>query len=99
MDSDRAKFKEWSEKIVIHGVIGFIPTLVSASLEEILSFIKSVKATIKLEKRGAKILGERLEGPYISTLKKGAHNLNNIRPPTEEEIKIISNIEEVSSQS
>lgn len=60
------------------GITSWLPTLSPYSFEE-------MEATCaKVSKKGAKVRGFHLEGPFVSTEKKGALNPKYIVPPTTE---------------
>ena len=89
MECDPYGIANWSEKLLRYGVTGFIPTSVSASEDNILRFLESVRNAMEKKVEGSEILGSRLEGPFISPKMKGAHDLNLIRKPTKNEINRI----------
>ena len=62
------------------GVTTFFPTTISATHEDIALAMKKVAANDR-------IVGINLEGPYISTQNKGAHDERTIRPGNIEELK------------
>lgn len=70
----------WSKKLVSTGVTSFVPTIVSSPLEVIFENFKKYKLAIGHQPRqAAKILGVRLEGPYISKIQRGSHNPKFLR--------------------
>lgn len=63
-----------------------LPTLISSPLEVILTAIDTVR---RYRKDHPGVLGMHLEGPFFNPAKRGAHNPNIIRKPTEKELKTI----------
>ncbi len=91
MDSSEASIHYWAGKIMEHGVTSFIPTGVSAPFDKIKNFLKKINNVMNnYNYNESRILGARLEGPYISINKKGAHNKNFIREINMEEINNIA---------
>ena len=90
MNSDVNDILEWSRKLTKNGVTSFIPTAVSETHENIIKFLNKIREAIQIQDTGARILGARLEGPYISDRKKGAHNPEYVRNINMEEIGEIS---------
>jgi N-acetylglucosamine-6-phosphate deacetylase len=73
---------EWAKNITRTGVTSFIPTLVSLPINSIEGqFQRYRKLLLNRDPQGARILGLRCEGPYISKEKMGAHNPNYLRTP------------------
>jgi len=92
MDSDENDIHYWAGKITEHGVTMFIPTGVSAPFDKMKKFLDKIKNAMNNQKNNEAIIyGARLEGPYISLNKKGAHNINFIRDIDINEIKELSN--------
>ncbi len=74
-----------SKFLATHGVTGFLVTTWSASRQEIINTINTVKCVIGKEK-GAAILGIHLEGPFINPTRAGAQSPKDIRPAEESEV-------------
>lgn len=76
------------------GCTSFAPTLITTSAENI---IKAIELMESIEdKKNIGVLGLHLEGPYISTEKKGIHNPKFIKSP---EIKVIERIKDTGSEN
>lgn len=70
------------------GTLYYLPTLISSPTEVILNAIGQVRQyREKYPEKG--LLGMHLEGPFFSPEKRGAHNKDIIRLPTDKEIKQI----------
>jgi len=67
---------------VAHGTTGLLPTTVTASIETVRAAIRSVK-----EANHPAVLGVHIEGPFISTKQKGAHNPQYILKPSIKEFE------------
>jgi len=67
-----------------HGVTSFLPTAVTAPLDELATFAERVRRWIPAAPDdGAGPLGFNLEGPFINPVRKGAQNPAHIRVPAE----------------
>jgi N-acetylglucosamine-6-phosphate deacetylase len=60
-----------------YGTTGFLPTLISDDLEVVRAGVAAVDAAIAAGVPG--VLGIHIEGPFISTERKGIHNADHIR--------------------
>lgn len=91
MDSSEDEINYWAGRIPEHGVTTFIPTGVSSSFDKMKQFLNKIGNVMENQKGNEAIIyGARLEGPYISLNKKGAHNTSYIRSIDINEIQELS---------
>jgi len=69
------------------GVTSFLPTTFTADLTTLFKIIEKTKNWERALSSGARVLGLHLEGPYLSSGRRGAHDATCLRKPHEEEIK------------
>lgn len=78
------------------GCTSYLPTLITATDAEMKSAIDTMSAY--LDKHSNQALGLHLEGPYLSTVKKGIHSIDLIRRSEQAMIDHISNNSAVISK-
>ena len=69
------------------GVTAFLPTLISAPVQEGADFAAAVAAA---EANGARILGAHIEGPFLNPSYRGAHRRELLMQPTAENVEVIA---------
>lgn len=81
-------FKVMNETNIKHGCTLYTPTLITCADEKIKKALQLMDEIDDLEQLG--VLGLHIEGPYISTRKKGTHREDLIRVLSDEMIEKIS---------
>jgi N-acetylglucosamine-6-phosphate deacetylase len=76
-----------SEALPASGVTAFLPTLISAPVEEGAAFVAAVGAAAEAE--GARVLGAHVEGPFLNPSFRGAHVRSALAEPTPENVDVI----------
>jgi N-acetylglucosamine-6-phosphate deacetylase len=67
-----------------HGSTGLLPTFITDRPERQVEAVAAIRAAIAAKTPG--ILGIHLEGPFLATAKKGAHDAGLIRPLTDADV-------------
>lgn len=83
MDADPEAVAVITETHARHGTTGLFATTLTAPEEAILRALRAIRAA---PRRGARILGVHIEGPFISPRWKGAQSDRHIRPASVAEI-------------
>jgi len=73
-----------SRFLVNRGVTSFLPTAVSSSVDSLVRFAHSVREWMQRQPPDvAQVIGFNLEGPFISHTRRGAHNPDHLREPSQ----------------
>jgi N-acetylglucosamine-6-phosphate deacetylase len=84
MDCQIESLRKIAEHQAKNGVTGFLGSTISAPLGSVLDAIHMIKNTEKAT-FPSEILGVYIEGPFVSTQKKGAHHASFLRGITEKD--------------
>ncbi len=76
--SDGEALKRLARELPKTGTSSFLPTLVSSPVGCYQAFLDALSETRNVP--GARVLGAHLEGPFLSPLRKGAHDPANLLP-------------------
>ena len=76
-----------SEALLATGVTAFLPTLISAPVEQGAAFVAAVGAAA--EAPGARVLGAHVEGPFLNPSFRGAHLRSHLSEPTPERVDVL----------
>jgi N-acetylglucosamine-6-phosphate deacetylase len=86
MDATPEAIFGMSRFLAEHGVTAFLPTTLTHPQADLLSALENIRACMTQPSQGAKILGARLEGPWLNAEKCGAQNPEHIRTAVREEV-------------
>lgn len=75
--ADTGEIEIFRKKVLCTGVTGFLPTLITASHQNIMNQLEKIDASPKVGH--SDVLGVHLEGPYIAEQARGTHDLAQIR--------------------
>jgi N-acetylglucosamine-6-phosphate deacetylase len=76
-----------SRALPASGVTAFLPTLISAPVEEGARFAAAVGAAA--ESTGARVLGAHIEGPFINPSFRGAHLRSHLAEPSPKNVDVM----------
>jgi N-acetylglucosamine-6-phosphate deacetylase len=81
---DRAALDGMARALLGRGVTSFLPTAVTAPLDEMAAFADRVRGWIpSAPADGAEPLGFNLEGPFLAQARRGAHDETQLRAPAD----------------
>jgi N-acetylglucosamine-6-phosphate deacetylase len=79
---DRAALDGMARALLRHGVTSFLPTAVTAPLDELAAFAERVRTWLAIAPSdGAEALGFNLEGPFLAAARHGAHDPVHLLDP------------------
>jgi N-acetylglucosamine-6-phosphate deacetylase len=81
---DLAALDGMARALLRHGVTSFLPTAVTATLDELTAFAERVREWIpSAPENGAEPLGFNLEGPFLAESRRGAHDPSKLLVPAD----------------
>lgn len=86
LEADADGLSRLSNYLASTGVTGFLPTLVSASLDRSSAALQAVH---EARQSGAAMLGVHLEGPVLNPQRQGAHQSRWLRLPGDAEVRTL----------
>ena len=75
--ADPGEIEIFRQKVLRTGVTGFLPTLITASHQNIMNQLEKIDVSSQVGQ--SDVLGVHLEGPYIAEQARGTHDLAQIR--------------------
>ena len=79
---DRSALDGMARRLLRRGVTSFLPTAVTAPLDDLVAFAERVRAWLPdAPADGAEPLGFNLEGPFLAPARRGAHDPSLLRVP------------------
>lgn len=84
-DGSLEAVRAMSRELARHGVTSFCPAVMSGPLDKLPGILDAVRGSEKRGLWGAYPHGVRLEGPYLSSVKKGAQKEDYLRKPSADE--------------
>jgi N-acetylglucosamine-6-phosphate deacetylase len=80
--ADAASWSSVARRLPETGTTAFLPTMITAPLDELAAGLRGAAAFVPGLTDGARVLGVHVEGPFIATARRGAHNPAWITDPT-----------------
>lgn len=86
-----ADLRHMSRELLKTGVAAFLPTTMSAPVQNTVSALRSIQTVMKQpEKEGAVILGAHMEAPFLATQYKGAQDEEYFMAPSVENFRMLT---------
>ena len=89
-DPSVATIRTIAETHARFGTTALLPTLISDDLEKVAAAIAAVEEAIALGVPG--VIGIHLEGPFLSTDRKGVHDASKFRPFRRDQVELMSRL-------
>lgn len=81
--ADAARWAEVAARLVSTGTTSFVPTIITAPVDELTATLRAARDYVPgFPQGGARVLGVHMEGPFIASTRRGAHNPAWITDPT-----------------
>ncbi|HZH50995.1 MAG TPA: N-acetylglucosamine-6-phosphate deacetylase [Microvirga sp.] len=75
-----------------YGTVGLLPTFITDTRERMAEAVEAMREALAARIPG--VLGIHVEGPFINPERKGVHNPDFMRPMEEEDLRILTSLEE-----
>ncbi|MDD3125992.1 MAG: amidohydrolase family protein [Candidatus Izemoplasmatales bacterium] len=89
MEASLEAFVAITEYHLAHGSTSLVPTAVSASFSDQVSFLSAYQNAVDADIIRVRMLGAHMEGPYLSENKKGAHDPCLLKNPNRDEYQTL----------
>jgi N-acetylglucosamine-6-phosphate deacetylase len=83
---DDAGWRQVLGRLPSIGVTAVVPTFVTAPFDALLT---QLRTQVPVRAGAARCLGFHLEGPFLSARRRGAHQAELLRPPTEDDVEAV----------
>src|SRR5215469_178078 len=84
--ADADSWDSVAQRLPETGTTAFMPTMITAPVGEISTALRRAAAFVPDLARGARVLGVHVEGPFISPIRRGAHNPAFIVAPKPDDV-------------